>query len=119
YAFEVLCGLVGAQLASDNFQGMSIRWLDTVDACLDELGAPTGLRTEALMDGYTPGFPVPEDFPGTGRWPPDLIATGNTWFDGVDVPEAVEDQSVVAALREVEGWLGRCGDGEMLVGFLY
>ena len=118
YAFEVLCGLIGLQLPSNSFQAMSLSWLDTVDDCLEQLGAPKGLRTNALVDGYAPGFPVPGDFPGTGRWTAAVITTGQTWFSAQDVTAEVDDYQLVDALHEIEDWLRRCGDDEMLVGVL-
>lgn len=118
YAHEHLCSQLGRELPNDAVASTSLTQLEYVDEGLK--AADLGISLFDLMYGGGPiqGLPRPDDFPSTGMWSREVVATALLRFEASN-PEG-EDPLVDDLLVCVGDWLRVAGARKVaLVGFYY
>lgn len=118
HAHEHLCSQLGRELPNDAVASTSLTQLESFDGGLK--AADLGISLLDLMYGGGPiqGLPRPDDFPSTGMWSRDVVATALLRFEASN-PES-EDPLVDDLLVCIGDWLRVAGTRKVaVVGFYY
>ncbi|WP_442316420.1 DUF7691 family protein [Actinomadura fibrosa] len=110
YTLEALCMRFGALLDSDQWASMRFGWFDRVQEELTRAGGRFDLLG-LVFSGPPVSLPPIDDFPGIGHVPRAAMPQRAEELRAADL-STIDDPQVVAAIRQVSGWLDWCMSAE-------
>ena len=111
YGLELLCRQIGKTLPNGGWSAVRGDWFDTVAAGLRGCGVYSSALSIRDLAFRGPPVPLPpiDEFPAIGYLTAAEIGTARAALAAADLSRLEEDE-VVPAIRQVNGWLDACAE---------